>query len=77
MNVQSKKSKIEHELIFSCRFDDGRKPLDIETMIKRAFKDKIGVVCRDLMPDGFTETLPPDVLLPLLNEVKSICKALS
>ncbi|EAY4638210.1 hypothetical protein R321_00565 [Salmonella enterica] len=77
MSVQSKKSMLDHELVFSYRFENGKTPLDIETMIKQTFKDHMGVVSREIMPDGFTETLPVEMFPVLLANVKSMCLTLS
>lgn len=77
MTDQKRQSKLNHELVFQYRFEDGRKARDIENMVKESLKHMRGVVPRELMKDGYTETLPPDVLPTLLNEVKSLCKALS
>ncbi|ECK3406245.1 hypothetical protein FRH79_19395 [Salmonella enterica] len=72
MSRQKNKSKLDHELVFSHYFEDGSKALKIEKMIKTHFKDQLGAVSRELMTDGFTETLPIEVLPSLVNNVKSI-----
>ncbi|EBK0477656.1 hypothetical protein IEL92_000273 [Salmonella enterica] len=77
MQQQSSKSKLQHTLVFSHRFEDGRKPLAIEKMIKQSFKRHIGAVPREIMPDGFTETLPIELLPVVLANVKSLCLTLS
>ena len=66
-------SKLNHEIIFSCYIEDGNRVWEIEKMIKTILKDKMRFVPRELMPDGYTETFPIELLTPILNEVKSVC----
>ncbi|EKR7156499.1 hypothetical protein P8715_000615 [Escherichia coli] len=73
MRQHIKKSKLSHELLFSWRFDNGQMALDVETQIKNAWKDKVGFVDRSVMGDGFTETLPVEILPNFLKDVKSLC----
>lgn len=73
MEQQSRKSKLNHELVFSWYFDDGEKALAIEREIKKKYKEFTGFVSREYMPDGFTETLPGDMLNTFLKNVKSLC----
>ncbi|ELH6008183.1 GIY-YIG nuclease family protein [Salmonella enterica] len=74
MTDQKRQSKLEHELIFSHRFEDGHAAKKIEKLIKDTIKDVRGVVPRELMKDGHTETFPVDLLPILLRQVKSLCR---
>lgn len=73
MKTQSEKSIVDHELIFSYRFDDGYHAFKIEQEIKRRYSDKRRFVTKEIMPDGYTETLPADLLPNFLKEVKNLC----
>ncbi|EDZ7377395.1 DUF723 domain-containing protein [Salmonella enterica] len=73
MRQQANKSGLKHTMIFSWHFEEGQKAYEIETAIKTRFKDVMGVMSREEMPDGFTETLPVEILPHFLKEVKSLC----
>ncbi len=73
MKQQQRKSILNHEMMFCWEFDDGRMAYLIENEIKRRFKGVVGVVPKELMDDGFTETLPIEILPNFLKDVKSLC----
>ncbi|HBV8109810.1 TPA: hypothetical protein MD657_000827 [Escherichia coli] len=73
MKQHKRGSKLNHELVYHCRFDDGSKPLALEDMVKERFKGLTGYVSKDMMKDGYTETLSIEFLNPFLSEVKSLC----
>ncbi|WP_097758711.1 GIY-YIG nuclease family protein [Escherichia coli] len=66
-------SKLEHRIVFSWEFEDGSKAKRIEDEFKRKYKDRMKFVSKEVMPDGWTETLPADILPTFLKEVKSMC----
>lgn len=55
---QSRHSEYEHEFIRTEYFEDGHKPLELETMVKRSIK--CGMVTEDELSDGFSETISSD-----------------
>ncbi|EAP8925867.1 hypothetical protein HXQ92_003685 [Salmonella enterica] len=73
MRQHINRSKLNHELVFFMKFEDGQKALDVETRIKQIWKEKTGYVSRELMEDGFTETLPAEIMNGFLKDVKSLC----
>ncbi|EJL7662343.1 hypothetical protein NMZ58_000874 [Salmonella enterica] len=73
MKQQANKSGLKHTMLFSWHFEDGQKAYEIETAVKTRFKDVIGVMSREEMPDGFTETLPIEIGHTFLKEVKNLC----
>ncbi|EEY7209863.1 hypothetical protein E8Z51_002264 [Escherichia coli] len=73
MKQQQRKSILNHEMMFCWEFDDGRMAYLIENEIKRRFKGVVGVVPKEIMDDGFTETLPIEILPNFLKDVKSLC----
>ncbi|MBB6763133.1 hypothetical protein HEO25_018860 [Escherichia coli] len=73
MKQQANKSGLVHKMLFSWHFEDGKNAYDVESIIKQRFKDKLGVLAREVMPDGFTETLPNEILPNFLKDVKSLC----
>lgn len=73
MKEHDKKSKMTHEMIFFWGSENGEHAQIIERTIKERFKDLVGVVPRELMMDGFTETLPIEILPNFLKDVKSLC----
>lgn len=77
MEEHQEKSELNHELVFSYKFADGRKALELETYIKRVYKNKTHYVPKEIMQDGHTETLPVNLLDQLLELVKEMCKDLS
>lgn len=77
MRDQKLKSKLTHEIFYSVRFDDGNIPLEIENMIKDKYKGKTRYVPRDLMEDGYTETVAPSELSTIMYIVKSFEKELT
>ncbi|EJY6467901.1 hypothetical protein OGT82_001184 [Salmonella enterica] len=66
-------SKLNHELVFAWKFDNGQMALDVENYIKRKWRDKTRHVPKELMKDGFTETLPEEMMKEFLKDVKSLC----
>ncbi|EDH8285866.1 hypothetical protein CB696_19395 [Salmonella enterica subsp. enterica serovar Livingstone] len=76
MIEQRRESKFEHELVKAYRFENGVYATKLERLIKSKFK--CGVVSRDDMRDGYTETLPIFYLskvMTLTNEFISVSKA--
>lgn len=71
MVQQSSKSIFTHELFDSFHFEDGNKALEIENAIKLKYKNKTGYVSRKEMKDGFTETVPPELLSSIVFEIKN------
>lgn len=55
---QSRHSEYEHEFIRTEYFEDGHKPLELETIVKRSIK--CGMVTEDELSDGFSETISSD-----------------
>ncbi|EAT4181279.1 GIY-YIG nuclease family protein [Salmonella enterica] len=66
-------SKLKHEIVFSWRFDDGNKAKLVEDEFKKKYKHLMKFVSKEVMPDGYTETLPADILHTFLKDVKSMC----
>ncbi|EBU8555330.1 hypothetical protein DLC15_22795 [Salmonella enterica subsp. enterica serovar Telelkebir] len=64
MNAQQKRSIYEHSMIFTHKFNDGWKAIDVELGIHKNFTGKKAK--REDVPDGYTETRQykhlPDVL---------------
>ncbi|EFU4166674.1 hypothetical protein NVV11_000746 [Shigella sonnei] len=73
MKQHKRSSVLEHSIVFSWKFNDGRKALDVENEIKKRWRDSMAIVPREMMKDGYTETLPADILPTFLKEVKSMC----
>ncbi|EDH8282132.1 hypothetical protein CB696_00045 [Salmonella enterica subsp. enterica serovar Livingstone] len=73
MKQQANRSGLNHKILFSWHFEDGRKAYEVEMAVKTRFKSMIGVLTREEMPDGFTETLPIEISASLLKEVKTLC----
>ncbi|EIN0005855.1 hypothetical protein LN984_003032 [Salmonella enterica] len=73
MNRQKLYSKLHHEMVFEWYFDDGEKAHDIEKQVKQKYRGLTCFVPRDLMEDGYTETISIDYLPVLLKDVKSLC----
>lgn len=73
MKEHDKKSKMTHEMVFFWGSENGEHAQIIERTIKERFKDFTGAVPRELMKDGFTETLPIEILPNFLKDVKSLC----
>ncbi len=73
MKEHAKHSKLKHEMIFNWYFEDGRKAFDIEREIKNRWQCKTKAVKKELMEDGYTETLPAEILPSFLKEVKTLC----
>ncbi|EHC1824530.1 hypothetical protein JT459_000812 [Salmonella enterica] len=73
LKQQQRRSKLKHELVFCWKFEDGHCAYEIESQIKQKWRDHIGFVDRSIMEDGFTETLPVEILPHFLKEVKSLC----
>lgn len=71
MKNQEVKSHFEHRLKYAYKFNDGSHALRIESSIKQTFKIHCGLVDREQMPDGFTETLPISKLTRLRIKVLS------
>ncbi|EFI2836373.1 GIY-YIG nuclease family protein [Escherichia coli] len=74
---QSRRSKLDHELVFSHRFDIGKNAAKVERMIKDKIKHELCFVSKELMPDGYTETISKEAFARILNDIKSICVSLS
>ncbi|HHX9249869.1 TPA: hypothetical protein ACVQ7F_000116 [Salmonella enterica subsp. enterica serovar Muenchen] len=66
---QQRKSKFNHVLVYEAEFHDGKKALNLETWVKQNFVT--GVVSRDDLGDGWTETTYIENLPVLLKEVKN------
>ncbi|WP_208474198.1 GIY-YIG nuclease family protein [Escherichia coli] len=66
-------SKLNHEMVFVYEFSNGYKAADVERDIKKKYRDMMRFVPRDLMKNGYTETLSVDCLPFLLKDVKSLC----
>ncbi|EHH7668530.1 hypothetical protein J8002_001893 [Salmonella enterica] len=73
MKQQNRKSVLTHELFFTQRFDDGKAPFEIERIVKRCYRGVAGYVSKEIMEDGYSETLPAHVLPLLIKQVKSLC----
>ncbi|EGP2823688.1 hypothetical protein IYQ61_000375 [Salmonella enterica] len=65
---QHYKSELNHELVFSHYFSSAKTASALELKIKHHFADKLRYVPKELVRDGYTETLPPDCF----DEVMSI-----
>ncbi|EMD4231263.1 hypothetical protein VQ237_000988 [Salmonella enterica] len=70
---QKQLSDLNHEIIWSCKFESGKQSEEAELIIKDKFRHLAGFVPRELMRKGFTETLPAEILPSFLKEVKSVC----
>ncbi|EJI9863554.1 hypothetical protein NF188_001060 [Salmonella enterica] len=77
VHEQSRSSKIDHELIFFHHFGYGKQAMYIEKLVKEKFKNVSGVVSKEAMPDGYTETISLEYLPVVLSNVKSMCLNLS
>ncbi|EKA1102536.1 hypothetical protein OJ364_004212 [Salmonella enterica] len=73
MMQHARGSKLNHTLVWAFRFDSGDKAREVENYIKRKWKDKTKFVSKEVMPDGYTETLPADMMHTFLKEVKNMC----
>ncbi|ECQ3868520.1 hypothetical protein F0A71_10420 [Salmonella enterica] len=73
LKQQQRRSKLKHELVFCWKFEDGYCAYEVESQIKQKWRDKVGFVDRSVMGDGFTETLPAEILPLFLKEVKNLC----
>ena len=62
-------NKTNIELLYSKKFKSGKKASDIENKIKRTIN--CGVVGKDVLPDGYTETCSVDCYNNLLNIINS------
>ncbi|EDZ1879317.1 hypothetical protein GV936_13655 [Salmonella enterica] len=71
---QNRSSKLNHELVFTWSFEDGSKALSVEKHIKKFYKGMCGIVPREVMADGYTETLPIDIYPELIANVRSLCQ---
>lgn len=77
MKQQANKSGLEHKMVFSRRFDDGKTAYAIELAIKQELKCKMKYLTREDMPDGWTETLPLSELDEVMKLIKSFEKELT
>ncbi|EJT6190047.1 hypothetical protein N3N27_003955 [Escherichia coli] len=66
MQQQTGKSKFDHTMIYTKRFETGRGAFELESKIKKTFPTH--AVNKEDMPDGYTET----VLIKHKNELLSI-----
>ena len=73
MYNQATKSKLNHEMIFSYKFDKGMSARRVENEIKKKYREYTKYVSKDIMPDGYTETIPANLLTNFLKDVKSWC----
>ncbi len=71
--TQKQRSSLNHEIIWSFKFESGKQSAMAEDMIKDKFKHLAGFVPKELMSKGFTETLPANILPTFMKEVKNIC----
>lgn len=62
----TKTSSFDHTLLYEFRYEDGRIPYGIESIVKKNIPS--GVVDKTLLPDGFTETCD----LTYLDDILSI-----
>lgn len=73
MKAQQYLSVLNHELVFSWFFDKGASAFEVERQIKKKYKGLTKFVPREMMKDGYTETLPGEIMPVFLKEVKSLC----
>lgn len=69
MDKQSSKSCLTHELYYCKEYRDGQAAYDKEAEIKRTFKKFTRHISKEDMPDGWTETLPPEYLDRVLDMI--------
>lgn len=72
LKEHSRNSDLVHTLINKWYFEDGFKPLEIETKIKQSFK--CGVVSSEVMRDGHSETMHISDLPAVLKKIHSMLK---
>lgn len=58
-------SKLDHEIIYTKHYEDGKIPRMIEHALKKAFKTKH--ISKEDMSDGYTETIAPEHLEEALS----------
>lgn len=73
MYSQATKSKLKHELVFSYKFKTGVIARRVENEIKKKYREYTKYVSKDMMQDGYTETIPASLLTNFLKDVKSWC----
>ncbi|EAX9218880.1 hypothetical protein K9D52_000782 [Salmonella enterica] len=73
MKQHKRGSKLNHELVFHWLFEDGTKAFDIEAILKSKYKEQCQYVPKELMNDGYTETIPPTLMKDFLKDVKNLC----
>lgn len=69
MDKQNSKSCLTHELYYCKEYRDGKAAYDKEAEIKRTFKKFTRHISKEDMPDGWTETLPPEYLDRVLDMI--------
>ena len=69
MDKQSSKSCLTHELYYCKEYRDGKAAYNKEAEIKRTFKKFTRHISKEDMPDGWTETLPPEYLDRVLDMI--------
>lgn len=69
LHEQSRDSLFEHEVLVELYFEDGKKPLELETSIKRTIES--GVVSTEELPSGFSETFDEKYLDEVLSIVNN------
>ena len=62
---------LKFETIFVESFATGRDAFNIENSIKTEYKELIPYIQKDVMKDGYTETLPPYILPNLLDFINN------
>ncbi|EIY6528744.1 hypothetical protein MNG55_000797 [Escherichia coli] len=77
MRDQRLKSKLTHTPVFAHKFENGADALAIENEIKKIYKDKTKFVPRELMEDGYTETLPAELMTSLMTDIKVLIRNLN
>lgn len=77
MKQQSSVSSIRHFIFHTLTTKDGNIPLKLEGIVRQKLSNKTHHVSQKVMPDGWTETIPPSEIRNLMYIVKSFEKGLT